>query len=356
MRTAAIVLTALVVLASVFILAGVGPSQADALVNLVTPGSGSTQASGTTASAGTAAARPTQASATTAPTAPPTQPAQPTIAPPTATAIPTPTPTAVPLATSTPSPTPTPVPTATPMPTPAATPTTAPTPTPAPASTALDPAWNDAMRLEDGNIVGLVTADTLNVRSAPKLDAPIVDTEYGRHPVEILGQVTGDAVNGLAVWFKVGDNAYITAAFMEPFTAPAPANPHDGHWVDVNLSTFYVIAYDNATPTHVAISIIGKVDNSTPVGEFKILRRVADETMDAATLGVPKNSPDYYYLPHVKWTQYFTNQGHALHTNYWSQPWQYGGTGSHGCVNLQEFDAKYLWDFLTYGSSVRIHY
>lgn len=212
------------------------------------------------------------------------------------------------------------------------------------------------MRLENGHLVGLVTADRLNVRAAPRLDAPVVDTVYGRHPVEILGQAVGDPVDGQAVWFKVGDNAYLTSAWLTPFTAPTPPNPHDGHWVDVNLSTFYVIAYDGPTPTHVAISIIGKTDYDTPIGEFTIKRRVADETMDAATLGVPKDSKDYYKLEHVKWTQYFTDQGHALHTNYWSQPWQYGSTGSHGCLNLQEPDAKYLWDFLTIGSSVRIHY
>jgi len=324
--------------------AGIG-QQAEALARLVTP-----------------AETPRAAvSVDQSPTVPPTATLPATVTP-DATAAPTPTPTPDP-----PTPTPTPVPptpTPTPKPKPKPTPkptvaaTSAPTPeaTPATPASALDPSWQHAMKLEDGSIVGVIQSSSLNVRSQPKLDAPVVGTVYGKHPIEIQRIVAGDAVNGLATWFQIGDNQFVSAAFVEPFSAPAPDSPHTGHWVDVNLSTFYLIAYDGSTPTHVAIIIVGKEGDGTPTGEFQVLRRVADETMDAATVGVPKNSPDYYYLPHVKWTQYFTNQGHALHTNYWSQPWQYGTTGSHGCVNLQEPDALFLWNFLKVGSPVSIHY
>ena len=311
--------------------AGVGQQQAEALARLVTPGE-------------TPTSRAPAAVATTTPVPTP----WPTPAP--ATPAPTVAPTVAPTPTPTPAPSPTPVP-----PTPAPKPTVAGTPPPSPAST-LDPKWQQALKLENGALAGLVTADSLNVRAAPALDAPIVGTVYGRHPVEIAQMVSGDAVNGQTTWFRIGDKQYVSADFVAPFTAPAPPNPHKGHWVDINLSSFYLIAYDGATPTHVAIIIVGKEDHSTPTGEFTILRRVPDETMDAATVGVPKNSPDYYYLPHVLWTQYFTNQGHALHTNYWSQPWQYGTTGSHGCINLQEPDAHFLWSFLMAGSPVSIHY
>lgn len=338
MRRLLIIFVAMFALATVFMFeAGVGQKQAEALAGLGTPNSNPT------------AVHQPDATATPAPVTPQvSQPSPPSSPTPVSTPSPTPTPS--------PSPTPIPVtPTPTPKPKPKPTTTSAAATSATPAGS-LDAKWQQAMKLEDGAQVGVISADSLNVRSQPKLNAPVVATVYGKHPVEISQEVTGDAVDGQTTWFRIGDNQYISAAYVEPFTAPAPPSPHNGHWVDINLSSFYLIAYDGSTPTHVAIIIVGKEDHATPTGEFTILRRVPDETMDAATVGVPKSSPDYYYLPHVLWTQYFTNEGHALHTNYWSQPWQYGTTGSHGCINLQEPDAHYLWDFLKLGSPVRIHY
>lgn len=332
MRPLLVILALLFALTAVFMLAAEGTQQAGALYHLATPSL--TPASGATASS----TQPPDQAALAADPPTPVRPA--------ATPVPSPAATA----------TQPPVKIDTPTPAPSPTPTTVPTPTPVPVKTTLDPKWDQALKLQNGHLVGIVTADSLNVRSAPKLDAPIVDTAYGRHPVEILEQVTGEGVDGLGVWFKIGENAYITASYVEPFTAAPPESPHDGHWVDINLSNFYLIAYDGSTATHVAIIIVGKEDHATPTGEFQVLRRVQNETMDAATLGVKKSSPDYYYLPNVLWTQYFTDAGHALHTNYWSEPWQYGSTGSHGCINLQEPDAHFLWDFLKAGSSIRIHY
>ena len=48
--------------------------------------------------------------------------------------------------------------------------------------------------------------------------------------------------------------------------------------------------------------------------------------------------PDYD-VPNVKWTQYFTNEGHALHGNYWRDPELFGMPGSHGCVSMLDVGA-----------------
>jgi hypothetical protein len=246
-------------------------------------------------------------------------------------------------------------------PSPTATPIPSPSPTPLPAASTFDPwtneKWKDAIHSEDGGIYGMVTADLLNVRTAPQLNAPAVRTTYKRHPIVIYDTVSGDPVDGIQAWYRVGDGEFITAAFVEPFIAPAPATTYDGHWVDVNLTSFYAIAYDGDVPVHAAIIIAGqeREGTRTPVGEFRIQRRVQNETMDAATLGIKKEDPDYYLLPNVKWTQYFAPDGVALHTNYWSDPSQYGGRGSHGCVNLMESDAYFFWNFVTFGSPVSVH-
>ncbi len=270
---------------------------------------------------------------------------------PTATASPTP----VPMPTRAPEATPTPTPApATPTPVPA---TPAPTPTPPSGvgGPTEDVRWDLAIQTPDGARLGVVAAGSLNIRSAPRLDAPVVGRTYQRHPIPVYDEVAGDVVAGNAAWYRVGPERYVAAAYVEPFLAPRPATHHEGHWVDVDLSDYYAVAYDGDTPVYAALIIVGRDGYDTPTGEFRVLRRVANETMDAGTLGIPKGDPNYYYLPNVKYTQYFTNAGHALHTNYWSAPSQFGSRGSHGCVNLQEQDAAWFWRFLTIGSLVRVH-
>lgn len=285
---------------------------------------------------------------------------------------PTPAPTST-LAAATPTPIPEPTPTQAPAPspTPRATPTmtSTPTPTPEPAKPAeptvtppamggssRDPRWEMAIETADGGTLGVVTADSLNIRSAPRLDAPVVSTTYARHPIAVYGEAIGDPVEANSTWYRVGKDQYVAAAYVEPFVAPTPQTTYKGHWVDVNLSEYYAIGYDGDTPVYAAIIIVGKPTTVTPVGEHKIVRRVANETMDSATVGIPKGNPGYYYLPNVKWTQYFAAGGFALHTNYWRDPSTFGTTGSNGCVNLLEKDARWFWDFVKIGSPVSVHY
>ncbi|MDI3340482.1 MAG: L,D-transpeptidase family protein [Sphaerobacter sp.] len=269
--------------------------------------------------------------------------------PATPSAQPSPTPTPEP----TPMPTPTPTPTATPTPEPS--PTPEPTPSPEPSVPLDDPRWAEAIHTRDGGVVGVVTATSLNIRSAPHLDATIVDKTYARHPVIIYEAVAGDPVDGDPTWYRVGAGRYVAAALVAPLVVPPPPQTFPGHWLDVNLSTFYAIAYDGATPVYAALITAGR-DGKTPTGVFQILRRVRTETMDAATVGIPKGHPDYYYLEDVQFTQYFAEGGYALHQNYWTPPWAFGGFGSNGCVGLLLPDAAFLWEFLAVGATVAIHY
>jgi lipoprotein-anchoring transpeptidase ErfK/SrfK len=131
----------------------------------------------------------------------------------------------------------------------------------------------------------------------------------------------------------------------------------DEHWVDVNLSQQVAVAMDGSTPVRVIFVTTGGPGWETPTGTFHVLRRVEDETMTSSSLGIPIDSPGGYDLQHVMYTQYFTTAGHALHDNYWQPDSVFGSQPtSHGCVGMQLDDAHYLWNFLTYGSRVVIHY
>jgi len=237
-------------------------------------------------------------------------------------------------------------------------PVVTPTPTPEPAAIGghtNDLRWEVAIRTPDGARVGVVTAEAVNIRTAPRLDAPIVGTAFGRHPVHVYDEVPGDPVDGNPTWYRIGTNRYISAAMVAPFIPTPPEQTFSGHWLDVNLSTFYAVAYDGETPVYAAIITAGR-DGKTPTGVFEVLQRVRNETMDSTTVGIPEDEPGHYYLEEVQYTQYFKEGGYALHENYWTPPSAFGGFGSNGCVGLLEHDAAFLWDFLDIGSTVSIHY
>lgn len=138
-----------------------------------------------------------------------------------------------------------------------------------------------------------------------------------------------------------------------PVQAPGLPPPGAGErWVDVNLTSQTVTAMVGNTPWHTALVTTGKDGWETPVGEFHVLYRVYDETMTSAAIG----AEDYYVLTHVLFTQYFTNQGHALHLNYWRPDSVFGHQRtSHGCVGIRYADAQFLWNFANVGTRVVVH-
>jgi hypothetical protein len=179
---------------------------------------------------------------------------------------------------------------------------------------------------------------------------------YGRHVYIVDGVVTGEAVAGDDRWYRLTrDNSFIPAAFVRPFAPPPPPRTWPGRWVDVNLSTFTLTVYEGAQPLRSALITAGRKDR-TPTGIFAIQRRVRNETMDSSTVGFPPGHPEYYRLPNVEFTQYFTGRGHAIHGNYWVHPSRFGEFSSNGCIGLRTHDAAWVWALTTAGSLVYIHY
>jgi lipoprotein-anchoring transpeptidase ErfK/SrfK len=115
-----------------------------------------------------------------------------------------------------------------------------------------------------------------------------------------------------------------------------------------------LVAYDGDTPVLTTLSIHGTGRTPTPVGVFRIQRRVANETMNSETIGIPRFGPGGYYLTNVLFTQYFTGDGASLHYNYWSSA--FGYAGSHGCLGLTYKDSAFLWDWAHVGTPLIIHY
>ena len=84
--------------------------------------------------------------------------------------------------------------------------------------------------------------------------------------------------------------------------------------------------------------------------------RVKKETMDSSSLiGLDAKRADYK-VENVRWTQYFSADGKALHENYWKPRDEFGIPSSHGCAGLVAEDARFFWNWADVGVPVIAHY
>lgn len=167
--------------------------------------------------------------------------------------------------------------------------------------------------------------------------------------LNLTGGVTGE--DG-STWYRTDTDDYVPA---DAVFVPERTGDYTGHWLDVDLNApARVTAYEGDTPVDSFLTIKGAGPRPTPTGTFTILRRVADETMNSDTIGIPRFGPGGYYLTGVLFTQYFTDDGASLHYNYWSSNWGY--PGSHGCLGLTYANSSWLWGWARIGTPVSIHY
>lgn len=54
----------------------------------------------------------------------------------------------------------------------------------------------------------------------------------------------------------------------------------------------------------------------------------------------------------MRWTQYFTADGSAIHENYWRDPATFGIPGSHGCVGMSSSEAAWFWQWADVGTLI----
>lgn len=196
-----------------------------------------------------------------------------------------------------------------------------------------------------------------NVRSEPTTDAEIVEVlQYGS-AVTVTEWVKGEEVyQGADLWARVGENKYIYARNIgrnAPVLAPpVPGDaPQQGRWLDVNLTQQLITAYEGRDPVRVIVTTTGMAGWETPPGLYQILTRVPNETMTSGAIG----AEHYYKLDDVLFTQYFTNQGHAIHFAWWRTEETIGRPGSHGCLNVLLDDARFLWDWASIGTPIYVH-
>lgn len=117
---------------------------------------------------------------------------------------------------------------------------------------------------------------------------------------------------------------------------------NEGRWIDVDLSTQRVTAYEGAEAVRTFVVSTGTSRHPTVTGQFRIYVKL--RATDMAGPG--------YYLPGVPYTMYFY-RGYALHGTYWHS--NFGTPMSHGCVNMITDEARWLFDFASVGTLVNVH-
>jgi lipoprotein-anchoring transpeptidase ErfK/SrfK len=144
---------------------------------------------------------------------------------------------------------------------------------------------------------------------------------------------------GLYSWVYVGQRLTIPGQ-----TSPSvPQNGIGERWIDVNLSAQTLTAYEGNRPVHRAVVSTGLPNTPTPVGQFRVWIKLRYD--DMAGPG--------YYLRDVPYVMYF-HRDYGLHGTYWHN--NFGRPMSHGCVNLSNADAGWLFNWASVGTRVVTHY
>jgi hypothetical protein len=194
-----------------------------------------------------------------------------------------------------------------------------------------------------------VRGAALSFYPTPDADAQVQPLAHNAR-VSISDSVEGDDGE---IWYRTVDGDYLPSGAVR-LPKPAPRT-FAGRWIDVDLSQpAMLVAYEGDVPILTTLTIYGAGRWNTPVGVYRIQRRVANETMNSETIGIPRFATGGYYLTNVLFTQYFTGDGASIHYNYWSSNWGYAA--SHGCLGLTYADSAFLWGWAGIGTPISIHY
>lgn len=109
-------------------------------------------------------------------------------------------------------------------------------------------------------------------------------------------------------------------------------------WIQVDLSEQRVVAWEGKTPVKTFIISSGRAATPTVTGVFRLWAKVAAQNM----AGGSKEDGTYYFLRNVQWVQYFYRD-YSFHGTYWHN--NFGHPMSHGCVNMRNEDALWLYDW-----------
>jgi lipoprotein-anchoring transpeptidase ErfK/SrfK len=149
---------------------------------------------------------------------------------------------------------------------------------------------------------------------------------------------------GDELWYMVGPDQWIQQTNVGRVDVdPRPEGVGAGEkWIEIDTFEQTLAAYEGDRMVFATLVSTGLPATWTPDGLNRIWAKLPSTPMSSPD--DEAKSPEWYYLEHVEWTQYFF-EDYALHAAYWHNG--FGFPKSHGCVNLAPLDSKWLFAWTT---------
>jgi hypothetical protein len=158
-------------------------------------------------------------------------------------------------------------------------------------------------------------------------------------------------------WYKLLDELlevhyYVPAIHMHVFKPEeispiSPDVPWEAKRLEVSLNTQTVRAFEYDLQVFETKVSSGLDRNATkpnelpwrtPAGDFNVRVKMPSKHMGDGGLA---SDIEAYELVGVPWVTFFTPEGHAFHGTFWHD--NFGVPMSHGCLNMRNEDAKWIW-------------
>lgn len=161
--------------------------------------------------------------------------------------------------------------------------------------------------------------------------------------LSLISIKTGISIDDLVAFNKLADANWIYAGQVLTLKSDKQmremAMKEPGRKILVVLSEQTVYVYNDNVLVNQFLASTGTWEHPTAIGRYPIWIKLETTTMDGPG----------YHLPDVLWTMYFY-QGYGIHGTYWHD--KFGTPMSHGCVNLSEDNAEWLYNFASVGTPV----
>ena len=202
-----------------------------------------------------------------------------------------------------------------------------------------------AAKLERKQVLGEVTVPFSDTRRGYDLYADrAYRVYYGTtHWVTAINTNSADG----SIWYQIYDdrlkqsfhlNAQHLRLIPDEELSPLSRDIPDAlKTIYVDLTSQYVMAFEDERLILRTRCASGAGRNQTPRGRFDTYHK--GPSVHMTNDGDPKK--DLYDLPGVPWCSFFTGTGIAFHGTYWHN--DFGKPRSHGCVNLPNSAAKFIY-------------
>jgi hypothetical protein len=226
------------------------------------------------------------------------------------------------------------------------------------------------------------TLDSIYAHDQPNTSSDVVGSILYGAPVAILSQTAGEKLwYGGTTWYQVPltyGNGWIYEPLLgdrptdgvlgtplpppvpEPARRPAPVGT--GRSIVVSLADQFLWAFEGGDVALAVGCTSGGKGLETPTGDYAVKQHIRNYMFNSPW---PKGSPYWYSSEEASYALLFHGDGYFLHDAPWRRvfgPDSQGGsgplgkdnTGSHGCVNLPYWQAKFLYTWAAVGTPVRV--